>query len=297
MIEIFGGGDMPTRPVMRYHGGKWILAKWILAHFPKHRVYVEPFGGAASVLLQKPRSYAEVYNDLDGEIVNLFNVVRSNSSELVRQLLWTPFSRDEFKNAYLKTDDPIERARRIVIRSFQGFGSAAANRDHKTGFRANSNRSGTTPAHDWGNFPPTMRAIARRFRGVVVENRTFAELIPQHDTPDTLFYCDPPYVFDTRSFPKGAAQPFCYRHEMTDAQHVELADILKSVKGMVVLSGYASGLYDDLYRGWHTIERKAFGDGACERVEVLWINDLARSRLGGKGQGVLFGADEPPAPR
>lgn len=278
----------PRRPLIRYHGGKWLLAEWIIAHFPKHRVYVEPFGGAASVLLQKERSYAEVYNDLDKEIVNLFNVVRTAGNDLIRQLLWTPFSREEFRDAYLPSEDPIERARRIVIRSFQGFGSAAANRDHKTGFRSNSNRSGTTPAHDWGNYPPTIRSVARRFRSVVIENKPFADLIQQHDTPETLFYCDPPYVFDTRSFPAGAAQPFCYRHEMTDAQHEELAAVLSDVAGMVVLSGYHSELYDRLLSRWHVVEREAFADGAAKRTEVLWINESGWQQLGRPKQSSLF---------
>lgn len=135
---------MPTRPIMRYHGGKWRLAPWIIQHMPPHRVYVEPFGGAASVLLRKPRTYAEVYNDMDGEIVNLFKVARDDSERLKHLLELTPFSRDEFAASYEPTSNPIEQARRTVVRSFLGFGSNAHAK--ATGFRANSNRSGTTLA-------------------------------------------------------------------------------------------------------------------------------------------------------
>jgi len=110
----------PTRPVLRYHGGKWRLASWIISHFPPHRVYVEPFGGAASVLLRKPRSYAEVYNDMDGEIVNVFRVLRdpARARELERVLRLTPFAREEFELSYIRDEDPIEQARRTIVRAF-----------------------------------------------------------------------------------------------------------------------------------------------------------------------------------
>ena len=125
----------PPRPALRWHGGKWILAQWIIGHFPKHQAYVEPFGGAASVLIRKPVSYAEIYNDLDHTVVNFFKVLRSDrAQELVEVLRLTPFSRVEFMEAYGESDDPVERARRLVIRSFMGFGSNGHNRS--TGFRA-----------------------------------------------------------------------------------------------------------------------------------------------------------------
>lgn len=135
------------RPILRYHGGKWRLAKWIISRFPQHRIYVEPFSGAASVLLQKPRCYAEVINDLDNELVNLFQVVRDSGHELISKLELTPFSRSEFLASYEQSNNPLEQARRTIVRSFQGFGSNAHGR--LTGFRSNSNRSGTTPSHDW----------------------------------------------------------------------------------------------------------------------------------------------------
>ncbi len=119
---------IPTRPIVRYHGGKWMLAQWIIAQFPAHRVYVEPFGGGGSVLLRKPRSYAEIYNDLDGEIVNLFLMARDHGEELRRALELTPFARVEFMESYEPSENPIEQARRTVARSFMGFGSNAHNR-------------------------------------------------------------------------------------------------------------------------------------------------------------------------
>jgi len=289
----------PTRPVLRWHGGKWKLAPWILAHLPPHRCYVEPFGGAASVLMRKPRAYAEVYNDLDDEVVGLFRVLRdpSSAAELVRLLELTPFARTEFRGAYEPTDEPVERARRLVIRSYMGFGSnanASQEKGHRsTGFRASSNRSGTTPAHDWQNYPEALAAIIERLRGVVVENRDACAVMAKHDGPATLHFVDPPYVHGTRS--RGNKYDLgwrMYRHEMTDADHAALLAFLEGLTGMVVLCGYAHPLYDARLGAWRRVETKAFADGARERTKVLWISRHAAQALevatAGFSQGALM---------
>lgn len=261
-----------TRPILRYHGGKFRLAQWIMSYFPEHRIYVEPFGGAASVLLQKPRSYMDVYNDLDGEIVNLFYVARDLGEKLVSAIELTPFSRDEFQKAYEIAADPVERARRLIVRSFMGHGSNSHNRP--TGFRRHSRQSGTSPGHDWRNYPRALLEIIDRLQGVVIENRDALALIREQDCAETLFYLDPPYVFSTRD--KGTD----YKFEMTDEQHYEFADLLHSVKGMIVLSGYPSHLYDQvLFKGWYRQERIAMADGARERTEVIWINPAAQKGI------------------
>lgn len=278
----------PTRPALRWHGGKWKLAPWILSHMPAHRTYVEPFGGAASVLLRKQRSYAEVYNDLDDEVVGLFRVLRDRrlAGELCAQLRLTPFARSEFKAAYEPTDEPIERARRLIIRSYMGFGSNAHASQHKghrsTGFRANSNRSGTTPAADWHHYPNCLEAIVARWQGVIIECRPASEIITQHDGPDTLFYVDPPYLPETRALGNRYDLAWrMYRHELSREDHVALLQQLGALDGMVLLSGYPDALYDQaLGGGWRRIERAAFADGARARTEVLWINPAAQRRLG-----------------
>jgi DNA adenine methylase len=262
----------PTRPVLRWHGGKWNLAPWVLSHLPAHRVYVEPYCGAASVLLRKPRSYAEVISDLDGEVVNVFRVLRDPilALELEQSLRLTPFARVEFRESYQPSPEPVEQARRTMTRAFMGFGSNAHNKT--TGFRSSSNRSGTTPAHDWANYPDQLRAYVERLRGVVIENKDALDLIRQHDGPETCFYVDPPYPHSTR----GAGQQQNYRHEMTDDQHRELAAVLRELEGAVVLSGYPCALYDlELFPDWQRVERKALADGAEARTEVLWLNAKA----------------------
>lgn len=259
------------RPILRWHGGKWRLAPWIISYLPPHRIYVEPFGGAASVLLRKPRAYAEVYNDLDGELVNLFHVVRDRGPELVRLLELTPFARTEFDLSYSPSEDELEQARRTVIRSYMAFGSNCSklNRDGsimRSGFRSNSNRSGTAPAQDWRNYPALLPALIDRLRGVVIEQRDAIDVMRSHDTAETVHYVDPPYVQATRD--AGAD----YKHELTDGDHERLAEALRNLRGGVVLSGYDSPLYQRLYRGWRRVERAAHADGARPRVEVLWLS-------------------------
>lgn len=257
-----------TRPLLRYHGGKWKLAPWITQHLPPHRVYVEPFGGGASVLLRKPRSYAEIYNDLDGEIVNLFRVAREDGEALARALELTPFARAEFELGYQAHAEPVEQARRTLVRSYMGFASAGAS-GHNTGFRANSTRSGTTPAHDWMHYPDCLRVTIQRLRGVVIENRDALAVMQAHDCDEALHYVDPPYVHSTRQMRTRAP---AYRHEMDDAQHLALGAALADLRGMVVVSGYRSELYDTMFDGWQRIDAAAHADGARDRVESLWLS-------------------------
>ncbi len=276
----------PHRPIVRYHGGKWRLAPWIIEHFPAHRTYVEPFGGGASVLLRKPRSYAEVYNDLDDEVVNLFRILRdpAQAAALAEAVALTPFARREFGAAFEPLqDDPVGRALALLIRSHMGFGTAAMRaqvdgRWQRTGFRANTTRSGSTPAMDWSGMPNVVAAVAQRFAGVVVEQREAAAVMLAHDGPDTLHYVDPPYVHDTRT----NSSRWNYRHEMTDDDHRVMAECLHSLQGTVVLSGYPSPLYDELFTGWERREKETHADGARDRVEVLWIKQATRA---GAGEG------------
>jgi DNA adenine methylase len=265
-----------TRPALRYHGGKFKLAPWIISHFPAHRIYVEPYGGAASVLLRKPRSYAEVYNDLDGEIVNLFRVLRDPilARELVSMIELTPFSRVEFEESYTAVDSPVEQARRTVVRSFMGFGSVGAS-GGDTGFRNNATRSGSTPAGDWRNYPPALACISARLKGVVVENLPAVDVMQTFDGVNTLHYVDPPYPMDTRS-------QSVYRHEMTDEQHTALAGVLNNLRGMVVISGYRCPMYDELYADWRRVDKETHADGARDRIESLWIKGNTNT------QGMLF---------
>jgi len=261
----------PTRPIMRYHGGKWRIAPWIIQHLPTHRVYVEPFGGAASVLMQKPRSEAEVYNDLDDDIVNVLRVVRDPAlcEQLVQALALTPYSRVEFKAAFEYADTPVERARRTLVRAEMGFGSAGAMKG-TTGFRLDTKRNSGTAMAVWTRIPNNLAGFCQRLQGVLIENRSALQVIADHDTPQTLFYVDPPYMHGTRQISSR-----CYRHELTDIQHGELLDCLRQVRGHVVVSGYPHPMYDDTLKGWQRVEQRvsmAGQRGSGLRTEVLWLS-------------------------
>lgn len=265
-----------TRPVVRWFGGKWLLAPWIIGHFPAHRVYVEPFGGGGSVLLRKPRAYAEVYNDLDGEIVNLFRVLRdeAQSARLIEQLRLTPFAREELELAMQRgATDPVERARRLVVYAFQGHGANAHARV-PTGLRGAGNLSGrASTAVEWATFPATLPAAIDRLRGVLIEHRDARLVMAANDRRDGLHYVDPPYIHSTRG--RGNISDVAYRgyaHELDDEDHAELLAFLRELNGFVVLSGYPHELYDSMLPDWRRIERPALADGARKRTEVLWLN-------------------------
>jgi len=261
----------PIRPILRWHGGKWRMAPWIVSQFPPHSCYVEPYGGAASVLLRKPRVSLDVYGDLDEEVVTLFRLLRDRPEELRRLVEATPFARAEFDQAQSgePCDEDMERVRRLLIRSHMGFstsGAARAGGHAKTGFRGRGVRAGTTPPQNWAALPPVISQIAARMRGVVIERMPALDLLAAHDAPETLHYVDPPYLPETRDY--GAD----YRHEMSRDDHERLLDALVGLRGAVVLSGYASDLYDQRLAGWRRLERAAHADGARERTEILWLN-------------------------
>jgi DNA adenine methylase len=258
------------RSALRYFGGKWALSPWLINNMPPHRVYVEPFGGAASVLLRKPRSKVEVYNDADEEIVGIFRVLQNAAQcrDLFKRLRRTLYARREFERAFDACTDPVERARRAIVRAYLSFHHEALFNPRKTTFsNARHRKGGHCKASEWMTYPRHLASICRRLHGVVIECGDALDVIRVQDTHDALFFIDPPYVRSTRSS-SG------YRHEMTDAQHIALLTQLKGVQGRVMVTGYASPLYDDLLSGWTRLTRSHFaasGAGAQNRTEVLWI--------------------------
>jgi DNA adenine methylase len=287
--------NAPTRPVLRWHGGKWKLAPWIIGHFPAHRIYVEPYGGAASVLIRKEPSFAEIYNDLDTEVVTLFRILRDEraAARLIELLRLTPFARGEFDESYLPADDPLEIARRLVVRSYMGFGSDSAHTSGNTGFRAQSPQSGRSPEKDWLNYPPALALCVARLRSVVIENRPAMQVMERHDSRETLHYVDPPYLPETRSAKsrKGGDKYHVYQHELSREDHAALLAFLPSLAGMVALSGYASPLYEDALTGWRRLTIETHADGARPRTEIIWLNPACVAALDAADpQPSMFGA-------
>lgn len=260
---------MITNPVLKYYGGKFRLARWIISHFPKHESYVEPFGGGGSVLFQKEPSRLETYNDLDGDVCNFFRVLRDRPDELVRSIRLTPWSRDEFETCLTASEEPLERARRLFFRlkmSMHGGTRAIA-----SNFRRHKSR--TSPVA--GIKPQVIYEAAKRLSCVQIENREACRLIGDMDSESTLFYVDPPYVAATRTDKNR------YTHELEDDGHSRLADALERVKGFVVLSGYACELYRILFedRGWQRIDTVTMANGGVKRKESLWLSPRTAAKL------------------
>lgn len=271
--------DDKIKPCLRYHGGKFRIASWIMSFFPEHKCYVEPFGGAAGVLLQKKRVYAEVYNDLDSQVANFFAILRDpvERQALIRALVMTPYARSEFDLAWEDSSDRIESARRLCVRAQMGFGSGGATKGD-TGFRIDTKREYGTAQSLWAQYPDAIAAAGERMSGVLIENRPAITVMQQHDAVDTMHFVDPPYLHSTRTR-QGIGG---YAHEMTNDQHVELLEAVQQLKGYVVLSGYRSELYSQALKGWKAYQmdaRISAGRGSTLRTEVVWINPACTAAL------------------
>jgi len=273
-----------TRTVLRYHGGKFRLSPKLIAIFPPHRIYTEVFGGGASVLMQKPRCYSELYNDLDREVVNVFRVLqnRVKARHLEEILRVTPFSREEFDLSYRPGATDVERARRTIIRSFMGFGSDSIFRLKATraGFNTRISSTMSTAATDWKSYPNYIATFVDRLQGVAIENRNALEILPKVDRADALHYVDPPYPMSTRRIANGSTPEHRYRWEMNDDDHRALARVLKDLVGMVIISSYPSEFYDELFAGWKKMSWTAgnlcsANSNAQTRTEVVWMNTQA----------------------
>lgn len=262
--------DKPDRPALRYYGGKWLIGKWIISHFPSHQSYIEPCGGAASVLLQKDRSALETYNDLDGSVVNFFRVLRDEPDALIHSLNWTPWAREEYEMSLQTDGRPIENARRFWVWCWMGIGGKWG------GWRSITSpdsRNGVAWPQDTINLDH-LKKVAERFRGVQIEHIDSMECVRKYANDESLIYIDPPYLPETRE------RPGRYAFEWTEGQHIEAAEVLRNCKGSVVISGYACPLYADLYEayGWTRRDRESATNGGGKRVESLWLSPQSVSR-------------------
>jgi DNA adenine methylase len=255
---------MKPAPVLKYPGSKWKIADWIISHFPPHTTYLEPFFGSGAVFFTKPLSKVETINDIDGNIVNLFKVIREQPEELARLIEFTPWARDEYYASYESTDDPLEKARRFLVRCWQGYGTDIS---HKVGWN-NAKRGSLRVSrnNEFLKLPQNIILAAERLKHAQIENRPAVELIQEYNSLEVLIYADPPYTFDTRTGGKR------YENEMTQDDHVELLKALKQHKGPAIISGYQNELYDRILQDWdkEIIETIAVSGG--QRQEAIWIN-------------------------
>jgi DNA adenine methylase len=263
-----------------WYGGKFSHLDWLLPLLPDAYHFCEPFGGSAAVLINRAPSPIETYNDIDGEVVNFFRVLRDQKEELLQAIGLTPFSREELRIAVEKNVNglsDLERARRFFVRARQvRTGLAQTASEGRWAHCRLTSRAGMAGAVSrWLGSVEGLSEIAQRLLRVQIENAPALEVIARYDSSDTLFYCDPPYVHESRSDTNA------YAYEMTDKAHIELADVLHRVKGKVAISGYASPLMDNLYGDWTAFEaptKKAHSTNTRpdnvkqERREVLWAN-------------------------
>ncbi len=260
------------RIVFGWYGGKFSHLGWLLPLLPACHHYCEPFAGSAAVLLNRAPAAVETYNDLDGEVVNFFRVLRDQPEALTRAIALTPFAREEYHDALIPAEglSAVERARRFFVRARQTRTGLAqtASLGRWANCRETSRAGMSGVVSRWLGSVDALPEVAARLLRVQIENRPAIDLIRLNDGPETLFYCDPPYVHASR----GDAN--AYGHEMTDAQHEALAAALRAARGKVAISGYRGALMDRLYGGWNRYDAPEKRTHSVKdlRQESLWAN-------------------------
>ena len=253
------------KAIFKYPGSKWSIAKWIIDFFPKHHSYLEPFFGSGAVLFNKPRSNIETVNDLDGNVVNLFEWIRKEPERLAHEIYYTPYSREVYERAFSSVpEDSLEKAVNFYIRLNMGHGFRTTG--ERVGWKNDvQGRERAYAALDWCKIPEKIMEAAERLRGVQIECRPAVEVIQRFNYPRVLVYLDPPYVLSTRHGKQ-------YRCEMDDADHNDLLDVALAHKGPMLISGYDNPLYEDRLRNWHREERTSYSQVCSKKREVLWMN-------------------------
>ena len=276
--ELFENGTVVPRNgkrriVFGWYGGKFSHLNWLLPLLPKCHHYCEPFAGSAAVLLNRDPSPVETYNDIDGEVVNFFRVLRDRKDTLIEAIGLTPFAREEFYYAVSKNGggaSDLERARRFFVRARQArTGLAQTASLGRWANCKNTSRAGMSGVVSrWLGSIESLPEVAARLFRVQIENRPALEVIQLYDHKDTLFYCDPPYVHASRGDSKA------YGFEMMDEEHAALAAALKRCKGKAAISGYRCDLMDTLYNGWRRIDApvKLCHSIKKARREALWMD-------------------------
>lgn len=257
--------EKKMKAIMKYPGSKWSIAEWIISYFPPHHSYLEPFFGSGAVLFNKPRSNIETVNDLDGNVVNLFEWIKKNPERLAHEIYYTPYARQVYDKSFaIIPEDSLERAVNFYIRLNMGHGFRT--NGEKVGWKNDvQGRERSYASQDWCNLPEKIIQAAERLRGVQIENRPAVEVIQRFNFPNVLIYLDPPYVLGTRHGKQ-------YRCEMNDEEHEQLLEVIKKHKGPVLISGYNSELYNAELKDWYRKETTCYSQTCSKKREVLWMN-------------------------
>ena len=255
------------RTVLKYPGSKWNAAKNIVDIIPKHHSYVEPFFGSGAVFFNKVPSDIETINDLDGDVVNLFRCIREDSEKLARLVAATPFSRQEYEEAFescQEIEDAYEKAAKFLIKCWQGHGFRT--NGYKVGWKNDvQGREKAYALWNWYRLPGWIMEIAERLRMVQIENRPAIEVIKRFNFKNVLMYLDPPYVLGTRAGKQ-------YKHEMSDTEHEELLITILQSDAKIIISGYESDMYNDYLKKWNKTSFTSCAEYNGARKEVIWFN-------------------------
>lgn len=255
------------RALFKYPGSKWSVADWIIGMFPEHHSYLEPFFGSGAVLFRKERSKIETVNDLDGDVINLFEWIKKDPEQLADYIYMTPYSRDVYTkalDAQYTEQDPFMRAVYFYTRMMMGHGFRTTG--ERVGWKNDvQGREAAYAARHWCQVPDLIMQAAERLRGVQIENQPAIPLIERFNSPKVLIYADPPYLLSTRHGKQ-------YKFEMSEAEHIHLLEALKRHKGPVLISGYPSQLYNDMLNDWYSDTRGVRNQLSAPRTEVLWMN-------------------------
>lgn len=252
--------------VLKYPGSKWRIADRLVEMIPDHHTYCEPYFGSGAVFFCKPPSDIELINDLDNDVPNLFRCIRDDPEKLAYIVSAIPYSRYEYDKAFCgcETNDSYDRAACFLIKCWQGHGFRT--NGYRVGWKRDVHgRESMYALRDWYKLPENILETAQRLRCVQIDNRPAVEVIREFDFPDVFMYIDPPYLLGTRAKKQ-------YRHEMTDAEHKKLLELLVTLDAKVMLSGYESEMYNDMLRGWHKEYFKSNAEYGKVRKEVVWMN-------------------------
>lgn len=251
--------------IMKYPGSKWSISDWIISFFPEHHSYLEPFFGSGAVLFHKTRSHIETVNDLDGNIVNLFEWIKKDPERLANEIYWTPYARQIYEKAFAAVpENSLEKAVNFCICLNMGHGFRTNGK--KVGWKNDvQGRERAYDAKHWCILPDKIMHAAERLRGVQIENKPAIDVIQRFNFQNVLIYADPPYVLSTRHGKQ-------YRCEMDNQAHSELLDVLLAHNGPVLLSGYDNQLYNERLQGWHREEVTSRTQARKRVTEILWMN-------------------------
>lgn len=261
----------PTRPALRFYGGGWRRALWTIAHFPAHDIYCEPCFGAGSVLLRKPPCKLEIANDLDNRVVNFFQSLRDYPDLLLPAIRLTPWHEEEFQRCLFPAREAVEDARRFFFAcwgSIKGGPSPGL-----SDFRWQKTMTRRSAAVMDVATLDHLLVVAARLKNVQFMKRDGLEIIRKMRGTGALIYFDPPYLSETRTRKNGG-----YLYEPAADWHIRAADLLRDHDGPVVVAGYPSALYEDLFtnKGWQVVRQSFPTNSGGRREECLWVKGDTR---------------------